>query len=377
MSNTLMIHIGTPKTGTSALQKFLADNAQGLKKYGWCYPNLEKDWATLNGWNEEGFPKNGAWIKFSMIKKVEKDILWKVVLNYLKHYNVIISEEGLWSYPGLDFEEVMREIRSRYDNVKIICYLRRQDLYIESKWNQDVKASFFGGDVSGYYEIKKEEFDYKKRLDLLAELFGKENVVARVYEKGQFSGVRGDITSDFLEACGIGSDWKETILPGHVNERIDNDVLGLKHLFNKEFCDAADRFGVQPTGKVYRQYFLNLRLKEEDTKKGYISKEIRQEFIDRYARDNEYVAKTYLGRTDGKLFHDTNIDIPLYEPEFSEREQQIVKLFAGILAELEQKQSKLEADMESIGVKRKVPQGLSDLRRKMLFSASFGKLNFK
>lgn len=40
MSNILLIHIGMPKTGTTALQNFLLVNNDKLEKYGWCYPIL-------------------------------------------------------------------------------------------------------------------------------------------------------------------------------------------------------------------------------------------------------------------------------------------------------------------------------------------------
>lgn len=35
---TLYLHIGTPKTGTSAIQIFCKDNQETLKKQGYYYP---------------------------------------------------------------------------------------------------------------------------------------------------------------------------------------------------------------------------------------------------------------------------------------------------------------------------------------------------
>ena len=34
---TLYIHVGTPKTGTTAIQSFLLDNQEVLAKKGYCY----------------------------------------------------------------------------------------------------------------------------------------------------------------------------------------------------------------------------------------------------------------------------------------------------------------------------------------------------
>ena len=381
MSNTLMIHLGTPKTGTSALQKFLADNAEKLKEKGWCYPDLEKDWATINLRKDYNLAKNGGLIKFSLAEKWpewEKDVLWKIIYNYLKHYNVILSDEGLWSYPGLDFSDIINELRNRYENVKIICYFRRQDLYIESKWNQDVKAGFYDGSVLEYFEIKKEEFDYKQRLGQLSKLFGRENVIVRVYEKGQFGGERRDITSDFLDACKIDNTWEEIKFPGHVNERIDSDVLGLKHLFNKKYSEETAKIGIQSDSQVsIGKCFLDMKLNESSSKLGYISTELRKTFMDKYEADNAYIAREYLGRNNGTLFYEQECDIPLYVPTFSEREEKIIHMFAKMVAGQEKKCQNLEKKLNAITTVNKVPKEVRGFIRRVLIVGTFRKLKFK
>ena len=41
--STVYIHVGTPKTGTSAIQVFFTKNRKLLKEKGVCYPNLGFD----------------------------------------------------------------------------------------------------------------------------------------------------------------------------------------------------------------------------------------------------------------------------------------------------------------------------------------------
>ena len=43
VNKILLFHIGMPKTGTTAIQKFLYQNEKNLKAYGWCYPNLKEE----------------------------------------------------------------------------------------------------------------------------------------------------------------------------------------------------------------------------------------------------------------------------------------------------------------------------------------------
>lgn len=38
--NRLVLHFGMPKTGTTSLQRFLAENRKQLENYGWTYPDF-------------------------------------------------------------------------------------------------------------------------------------------------------------------------------------------------------------------------------------------------------------------------------------------------------------------------------------------------
>ena len=40
--NKLIIHIGTPKTGTTAIQQFLSENELLLNEVGFSYPTIQK-----------------------------------------------------------------------------------------------------------------------------------------------------------------------------------------------------------------------------------------------------------------------------------------------------------------------------------------------
>jgi hypothetical protein len=53
---TLYLHIGMPKTGTTAIQNFLTDNAEALKKYGICYPDLGFRYPSI------GIPRNAHFL---------------------------------------------------------------------------------------------------------------------------------------------------------------------------------------------------------------------------------------------------------------------------------------------------------------------------
>ena len=240
-----------------------------------------------------------------------------------------------------------------------------------------IKENYFYESVEALWQIKKEEVDYKARLDWLSRMFGKENVIVRVYEKGQFEGARGDITSDFLEACGMESDWKDAILPGHVNERISNDVLGLKHMFNREYFAGKEGDIFDSCGFLVQKYFREVQIKGDETKKGYISIEDRKRILEKVEQENRSIAKEYLGRDDGILFYDDNVEIPLYVPQFSPREEQMVKMFAGMIREQDEKQKELEKKLMHNQRIKGVPNAVKEIIRRIKVVVLFRKLNFK
>ena len=58
----------------------------------------------------------------------------------------------------------------------------------------------------------------------------------------------------------------------------------------------------------------------------------RKKFLEKFARDNERIAKEYLQREDGTLFYDERMDFAVYETnQYSEFEADIVRVFASLI----------------------------------------------
>ena len=333
LKNTLLLHIGTPKTGTTALQKFLSENSEELKKQGWDFPDMLKEWQIQYGERAyKSTQRNGLLLRWSIIKKwseEKKEKLWQMILKHLQSSNVILSDEVIWDYdPSTTTAEIIRSVKNRYDNIKIVCYLRRQDLYIESYWNQCIKKKMETRDIDQML-LEDTTIRYKEKLDEIAEIVGREKIIVRVYEREQFEGSREDITSDFCKVLGIKDTWDGIVLPGIVNERIDAELIEMKRLFNQEYKKRLD----EPCYVVTRnamEYAANHKF----SKVGYISNECRKELIKKYSDDNYYIATNYMGRKDGVLFKEKVVDMPEYKIEFTDREKEIIKIFANVVADL-------------------------------------------
>jgi len=103
---------------------------------------------------------------------------------------IIISDEDIAMRTQLaPFVEMRKDF-----NVKVVVSLRRQDLWLESwylqniKWQWDKTLAHLGLDD---FMARTEEFhwiDYDRYLMMLEQSFGRENVLAYVFERGQMPG---------------------------------------------------------------------------------------------------------------------------------------------------------------------------------------------
>ena len=220
MKNVLLFHIGSPKTGTTSLQSFLFNNAGMLKKYDWSYPDLSR-FDVVTG--DKYLWRNGQNLRWIESEEKRNEV-WQIIAENLKQQNVIISDEGNWDGK---FSTVLSEAKRIDCVIKVIVYLRRQDQYIESYYNEAVKAGYMHNSIqeymnpmpsfvdSGVYEID----DYWSRLEDIGKMVGCENIIVRPFEKQQFKGVRRDIISDFMCTIlkGAEPDWSEFCIPDHEN----------------------------------------------------------------------------------------------------------------------------------------------------------------
>lgn len=198
---TVYIHIGLEKTGTTTLQKFLTDNESVLRKKRFYY--LCDD-TKLYFEGIGHFPLAACFhVDSPKFISEEKFHSPAEVLRTLKFDinrcdgNVILSCEHLSS--RLDKREYLESIRTSLpnQNIKIICYLRRQDEMALDAYSTMVCYGRVNPiTIAEVIGCNSDYFDYKKICDLWASVFGHENVILREYKRSNFEG--GDIRRDFL-----------------------------------------------------------------------------------------------------------------------------------------------------------------------------------
>ncbi|UVC10254.1 hypothetical protein IHQ71_06520 [Rhizobium sp. TH2] len=283
----LTLHIGIHRTGTTGLQRGLAANRDRLSKLGKCYP--------FKGTNHQDIAwdlHRGKMTGKELVKKLEP---------YADAGHIILSGEDFCIHQNLDWLTPLKEI---YD-VDAIVYLRRQDHWLMSWYNQHIKWPFsrkhsvmtpkeFLGCLDEFHWL-----DFERMLGLWEKALGREKVMVLIIEKGQVE----DAIGDFLTHVGI--DPKAL----KFDASAQNDSLPTETL---EYVRRAGMYDIPNPERVAIIGFLQEVAKSADCKARtlYTATE-RQGVLDRFDASNRATARHWFGR-DALFLEDPPDDKDLY-----------------------------------------------------------------
>lgn len=327
---TIYFHIGTHKTGTTALQKFFVDNREVLEEKGFRYDFY-----------------NDSEMNQGYLVKPEK---WEGLI-FDKNKNYIISGEGFYNHI-LNIPKVIKEKLSGF-NVNFIVYFKRQDLMKQSVYNQIVKMHGFTKDITADNHYNFNYYNFLKRLE---KQFPEGKITVRVYEKGQFEG--GSIFSDFLKILNL-----DLTNEYQVEKKVVNPSLTTEKM---EFTRYLNRLGL-PIG--FRTQLSRLVVKSAlesnevslFRKQDLISPQQAKKLLAQYEPGNQAIAKEFLGREDGKLFYEEVSEDPNWKP------------FPGLTKEVAQTilQKMAELDKQALEQLYQSIMATSERKKEFVESANF------
>ncbi len=317
----LYFHIGTVKTGTTALQRFLASKRDALRKKGIIYP-INPDGSAAHhrlSWSFQAKAKKRRLDWPDDLKEPQEE--WEFVLKQLtSDKGLITSEDFLWIPP-----EAVPEVRKFTSElqVKLIVYWRQRDDLENSWYNQLVKR----GAISTLPSYRT-GLTSKKHLALWAKVFGKENVILRPYERCQL--YQGNVLADFLHhVFGLEPKDEFTLPEEKANTRLHRVVLEYKRQVNHlPILLLQNRKVVNPLRSASDML-------SEKGRKDYpvFSPRQRLELIKEYKKENAAIAREFLGRKDGKLFYDSLPDLDEDWQPYDELLEEDARTINGYLAE--------------------------------------------
>ena len=231
MKPTLYIHIGRPKTGSSALQTFLYQNRTTLADRGICYPEVGRYQRASHKLSLLYLPRlpDSTVVKGitaeSMYAELAREILDSGAAS------AVISSEHFWLINPKQLPALLQE---QFD-VRIVAYLRRQDDVLISSFIQEVKSGSLSIDVDldAYTQDSRRLnlLDYEQVLQRWAAAFSQDNIIVRLYEDlAEEHGIECDFLSIIGQAEETGfkfSDVRRNVSPPLEVLRLVDELEGL------------------------------------------------------------------------------------------------------------------------------------------------------
>lgn len=325
----IIIHIGTFKTGSTALQHHFAKNKDYLWErnyyYGDYFDAIKAHSNLAYGLLKEALVEYGLYDKFSShprftnVAENPNDVLGRMFTNACGR-SVLISSEALYADAyrtliGLDAEQEIRkydelinkyirctlyQLLSQYSNdITVVCYLRRQDLWVESQYNQVSKAPWHTGnkpvDFVDFVMANPIHLNYEKELLEWGELFGNGNIIIKGYEEPLLS---YGLIRDFYESILQVSDFELTtdVERKETNAGLDPLVV--------EYIKKLDKYD-----KRIIDFFVGMEngTPQHNRHDGFFGEEERRKFLKEFEECNRNTARIFLERE--KLFMEEYRDI--------------------------------------------------------------------
>lgn len=295
----LFLHIGMPKTGTTAIQHFLTGNRAKLATQGILYPVGGTVRAAHHILGAAVFPKRAAPLE-GVPREVALEQATAAILAEIeasKPKRIVLSTEYLWGHLApAKIAKLLEPFRGL--NIHVVPYLRRQDLFAQSLYMQAVKGGYgrtFAAWLDGAEESAKGGFHYDRVLDAWRDCGVPLSVEPRIYEKGE---IASDVRRDFLDCVLPGAEADFTDESQRLNTTPDMETIGVLRAINSNL--KAD----ETTNRIRRRILIESPPRNASTPLGYFGEGEAEAFLARFAESNARVAKTYLNRADGVLFRE-------------------------------------------------------------------------
>ncbi len=210
---TALLHIGTEKTGTQTLQRFLARNRAQLAARGILYPRSpgETNHKALTAFAQDDATRDELRIDLGVDDPADLARFRAGLTDALSRElaasgaaRVILSNEHLSSRltTAAELGRLRDLLASLFDRVEIAVYLRRQDEVAVSLYSTLLKFGIDWWEILPDPEDRPHYWDYQGLLARWSEAFGRDTVVPRIFSAADLVG--GSVVSDFAASWGLG-----------------------------------------------------------------------------------------------------------------------------------------------------------------------------
>tara|TARA_B100000424_G_scaffold154684_1_gene118217 strand:- start:1010 stop:2008 length:999 start_codon:yes stop_codon:yes gene_type:complete len=290
----LVLHPGHSKCGSTTIQKAIIKNRKLLESHGYVIPDPQ-----MRTLGDEGFNPNGetprAFFRHAMEQKDLEPLKAKLARIKEKYgdssQSVLISAENLVNQLGAASGlNIHRLLRDTFDSHEVIYYIRRQDQFIMSAWQQWGYKK--GLSLQAFVEqaLRGKNPNYRVIASAFSNLYGKSNVT--VVPLLRDSLIEGDLVADFFARLGITSGVQkpaDSIDNKSLNPYLCEALSKVNHIF-RDIHDESIKHQLE----THASGHSGLYRRDDD----YLSTESRSHILEVYAKDNQFISDNFVGRDD-------------------------------------------------------------------------------
>jgi tetratricopeptide (TPR) repeat protein len=210
MKPELILHIGLPKTGTTSIQETLAAHRELLLEQGILYPvspgqmlpasilgpnlNIKHFHPTIWNGMAPAVRLNLFRSEFDRELRDRPAHVGKVLIS-AEHCGAFLNSRALIC-------DLAAFLRPYFEHYKIIAYVRRQDDFVASVYNERLRVGDLASPSAPLRSLPSVwVYNFDLLFDAWASVFGEQAIRVRVYERESLH--NGDVVDDFLATCGI------------------------------------------------------------------------------------------------------------------------------------------------------------------------------
>jgi hypothetical protein len=274
---TVYLHIGHGKTGTTALQTWLAAHEPVLKAHHLRYPRTARE---LDGHH-----------RLAPLEGCAPGELWNAFRQELAVYggfDFIISSEYLYYVTDEDLNELRRSLSDQ--DVVILLYVRPQVELLTSTFLQWVKVGAdYGATPADFLRVHQPGFRFDAAVSRFRKVFPSARIVVRLYRDS----LHGGTVVDFCRLMGLPDHESEGV--SNANPSIPSCLWRIVHTLNQHGIDG-------PVRDAIIEELMNAPVPLHIDPGHVFSDEEIQDVREYYAEGNAALAPYFLSDTDAQEF---------------------------------------------------------------------------
>ena len=255
----VIVHIGQPKAGSSAIQMALRAERAGLREKGILVGPLDRDlsFALTKADIVKKIPNFRIRFKTMDAAQEHSERQWKIFRNEVEQAQprlTLLSSEHLVGTP----KDLLERLRPLFTKISIVCYVRDPVSRFVSALDQGIR----GGHSTIPDLHDKEVPSSANPIRAYQKQVGEENVTVRNFDRANLKD--GDVVTDFFDQ--VSQITGQEIVPQHPSQRTNESLCGAATVWLLTANATFHRQTAAPASVKLRQSLIK-HLREADSLK--------------------------------------------------------------------------------------------------------------